>query len=129
MRRGFKCRREIIEKLRQEYDALVKKEYQGNFLKALKNFDAIAEDNLRDELKDYYSKQRSRDQAWKTCKGSLYEYAIFRYIQDIINDGAELKTKIEVIMGDEALASYGEQITIRNWSVIFPDVDILLVES
>jgi len=128
VRRGFKCKKDILEKLKQEYDNLVKKDYQRNFLKALKNFDDIAENNLRDGLKEYYLNERSRDQAWKTCKGSLYEYAIFRYIQDIINDGAELKTKIEVIMGDEALSSYGEQITIRNWSVIFPDVDILLVE-
>ena len=129
MRRGFKCKKDILEKLKQEYDNLVKKDYQRNFLKALKNFDEIAENDLRVLLENYYTNERSRDQAWKTCKGSLYEYAIFRYIQNLINDDAELKTKIEAIMGDEALSSYGEQITIRNWSDIFPDVDILLIKK
>ena len=81
MRRGFKCKKDILEKLKQEYDNLVKKDYQRNFLKALKNFDEIAENDLRVLLENYYTNERSRDQAWKTCKGSLYEYAIFRYIQ------------------------------------------------
>ncbi len=129
MRRGFKCKREVLETLKQSYDEIVIEKYQGNFLEALKKFDVLAEDSLRSILRKYYSNQRSRDQAWKTCKGSLYEYAVFRYIQNIIESNESLKNKISVIMGDEALVSYKEQIVIKNWCDIFPDVDILLVEK
>jgi len=129
MRRGFKCKKEVLLELQKEYDQIVAQRYNNNFLEALKNFDSIAENNLRILLEKYYSNQRSRDQAWKTCKGSLYEYAVFRYIQNIIENNISLKNKITVIMGDEALLSHKDQIVIRNWSEIFPDVDILIIEK
>ncbi len=127
-RRGFKCKREVLEALKQDYDNVVRDEFGGNFLKALEIFDSLVEDNLRDILMEYYVNQRSRDQAWRTCKGSLYEYAIFRYIQSIIGNN-ELKDKVMVVMGDEASASHKEQVVIRNWHDIFPDADILIIEK
>ncbi len=129
MRRGFKCKKEVLENLKRNYDQIVVNRYNQSFLEALKNFDSIAENNLRSILREYYSNQRSRDQAWRTCKGSLYEYAVFRYIQNIIKNNEMLKDKIMVIMGDEALISHKDQIVIRNWCDIFPDVDILVIEK
>jgi len=129
MRRGFKCKEEVLKTLKQGYDNIVIKRYGGNFLEALKKFDMLAENNLRNTLREFYSEQRSRDQAWKTCKGSLYEYAIFKYIQNIIENNDTLKDKITIMMGDDALISHKEQIVIRNWSDIFPDVDILIIEK
>lgn len=128
MRRGFKCKRVVLEALKQNYDNIVMDRYQGNFLEALKNFDTSAENSLRNILMRYYSNQRSRDQAWKTCKGSLYEYAVFKYIQQIINGNTKLRDKIVVLMGDDALIPHKDQIVIKNWSEIFPDVDILIIE-
>jgi len=129
MRRGFKCKKEVLEALKQGYDDMIRNRFHGNFLDALKNFDSLAENNLRNILTRYYPSQRSRDQAWKTCKGSLYEYAVFRYMQNIVENDEVLKNKITVMMGDEALISHKEQIVIRNWSDIFPDVDILIIEK
>jgi len=63
MRRGFKCKREVLETLKQSYDNIVMEKYQGNFLEALKKFDILAEDSLRSILRKYYPNQRSRDQA------------------------------------------------------------------
>ena len=40
-----------------------------------------------------------------------------------------LKDKIVVMMGDEALILHKDQIVIRNWCDIFPDVDILIIEK
>lgn len=129
MRRGFKCKKEALVELQREYDRTVINRYNNNFLEALENFDSIAENNLRLLLERYYPNQRSRDQAWKTCKGSLYEYAVFRYIQNIIENNTSFKDKIMVIMGDEALLFHKDQIVIRNWSDISPDVDILIIEK
>ncbi len=129
MRRGFKCKKEVLEALKQGYDSIVRNRFQGNFLDALKNFDLLAENSLRSILIRYYPNQRSRDQAWKTCKGSLYEYAVFRYIQNIVENNDTLKDKIIVMMGDDALISHKDQIVIRNWCDIFPDVDILIIDK
>jgi len=129
VRRGFKCKKEVLEVLKQGYDDIVMRRFQGNFLEALKNFDSLAENSLRNILRGYYPNQRSRDQAWKTCKGSLYEYAVFKYIQNIVKNDKMLKDKIIVMMGDEALILHKDQIVIRNWCDIFPDVDILIIEK
>jgi type II restriction enzyme len=129
MRRGFKCKNEVFDALKRSYDQIVINRYQGNFLEALKIFDSIAEGDLRFVLMKYYPSQRSRDQAWRTCKGSLYEYAVFRYVQDIVENNEELNDKIVVVMGDEALITHRDQIVVRNWCDIFPDVDILIIEK
>ncbi len=129
MRRGFKCRKDVLLRLKQAYENIVKNIYLGDFLEALKNFDEVSEKQLRDILSSYYPNERSRNQAWKTCKGSLYEYAVFRYVQHVIEDDANLKDKIRVEMGDDVIDYHKDQVVIKNWSDIFPDVDILLVSK
>lgn len=76
MRRGFKCKNEVLQLLESKYDDIAKQEYEDGYLDALKNFDSFAETNLRKILGDFYRESRSADQAWKSCKGSLNEYAI-----------------------------------------------------
>ena len=129
MRRGFRCKEDILNSLKNGYDEIVDKTYNENYLEAIQRFDFIAEEKLREILDDFYDNERSRDQAWKTCKGSLYEYAVFRCIQQIIMKEDKLKDHFTILMGDEALAQHKEQIVIRNWNDILPDVDILIIEK
>lgn len=129
MKRGFRCRKELLEMLKRSYDEIVLDRYEGKFSDALKNFDMLVEDSLRKILITFYPKERSRDQAWKTCKGSLYEYAVFRYIQNVIESNKELRDRMEVAMGDEIMMSYKDQLVIRNWNEIFPDADVLLIRK
>ncbi len=129
MRRGFKCKREIISSLQQEYDNILKKEYNNEHIKIVYDFESIAENRLRNILNDFYDNPRSRDQAWRSCKGSLYEYAIFRYIESIIKGNRKLNENFILSYGDEALSKYGDQVVIKNWSDIFPDADILLIDK
>lgn len=129
MRRGFKGRGGVLEELQKAYNDIVFRKYGGDFLEALKSFDSIAEDKLRPVLKSYYNKPTSRDQAWRTCKGSLYEYAVFMCLTSIIERDDKLRGKMTAVMGNQALNSYGKQIAIRNWCDIFPDVDILLIDG
>jgi len=41
----------------------------------------------------------------------------------------ELSRKFIVAISDETLLNYKDQLIIRNWSEIFPDVDIFIVEK
>ncbi len=129
MGRGARCRREVLETLRESYDNFVLKRYNGCFIEALEDFNKLAESSLRSVLTHYYSNQRSRDQAWRSCKGALYEYAVFRGIQSVIESKRELREKLAVMMGDEVMVSYRDQIVIRNWCDILPDVDMVIVEK
>ena len=76
MRRGFKCKREIIEKLRENYERIIEVRYNEEYLTGLKDFDRLAEGELRGVLDPFYSNIKSRNQAWKACKGELYEYCL-----------------------------------------------------
>ena len=129
MKRGFRCKYTILEKLENEYNKLVREKFEGNYLTPLQKFDSIAENKLRCLLNSFYDNSRSLDQAWKTCKGSLYEFAVFKFIEQIISKDPNLKSRFKVVMGDETLALHREQIVIKNWCEILPDVDIIIVEK
>jgi len=126
--RGFRCKREVIESLKIEYDKIASKEFSNDYLEILKKFDQIAENKLRRVLDPYYDSPRSRDQAWKTCKGALYEYAVFRYVDHVIKSDKNLNMRFSALIGEDILR-LKDQFVIRNWSDIFPDVDILIVEG
>lgn len=128
MIRKFRCRKEVFDSLRKEYDRIVIMEYKNDYLEALKEFNSIAEDELRSVLDKYYDSQTSRDQAWKSCKGALYEYAVFKYVEKTISNNENLSARFLALMGEEIIR-YKDSIAIRNWSEIFPDVDILIVEG
>ena len=89
------------------------KRYNKDYLKAIQQFDLIAEEKLRDLLNMFYDNHRSRDQAWKTCKGSLYEYAVFKCIQQVIMENM-LDSKLLVIIEDSEVIQYKDQIVIHN---------------
>ncbi len=128
MARGFGCRKEVLKQLRDLYDRTVKDKYNKNYLDALKNFNAIAENYLRPVLSNYYSLERSMNQAWKTCKGSLYEFAVINTLKQIIENNEILRNKLDVILGDDVSYEHTSQIVIKNWCDILPDVDMVLVE-
>lgn len=128
MRRGFKCKKDVLEILINEYDALIEEKYSGDFLKGIKDFERIAEKELRKLLDDHYETSRSRDQAWKTCKGAIYEYAVYKYLQNLLDSNKDLKRRFDVVMGEEAILSYREQVAIKNWADIYPDADILMID-
>jgi len=113
--------------LKFKYDQITAQNYSNNYLESLKNFDHIAENNLRPLLNPYYSNQRSRDQAWKNCKGELYEYAVFKCIESVISSDQALKTRFSALLG--LSVQYRNQIAIRNWCDIYPDADILIVDN
>ncbi len=127
MSQGHKCKRIIYELLKNHYDKIVESEHNGDYLKAIETFNIISEDKLRALLNNYYDKERSRDQAWKSCKGALYEYAVFKYIMQIIIKN-QLQNKIDVLINID-LNKYKNQIAIENWDIIYPDVDILLIDK
>jgi len=113
----------------EEYDVLVREEYNEDYMNAITNFDNLAENKLRGVLKEFYDKEKSRNQAWKTCKGHLYEYAIFKAINQVVQKNEILRDRFKILMGDDALQQYGDRVVIRNWSDIFPDVDILILDK
>jgi type II restriction enzyme len=103
IRRGFKCKEDVLLLLEKEYDKVVKKEYEGNYMNAIKVFDNLTEEKLRLILNNFYTNIRSRNQAWKTCKGSLYEYAVFRLIEQVVKNSEILQNKLTVLLGDDVL--------------------------
>lgn len=113
----------------EEYDVLVREEYDEDYMDAITNFDNLAENKLRGVLKEFYDKEKSRNQAWKTCKGHLYEYAIFKAINQVVQKNEVLRDRFKILMGDDALQQYGDRVVIKNWSDIFPDVDILILDK
>jgi len=128
MRRGVKCKKEVINLLKSEYDRILKEEYGGDYLKALRDFEYISENRLRALLSRFYGKPKSASGAWRPCKGELYEYVILNFIKNIIEKDKELKKRLEAVPGEQIL-SYKNQIAIKNWSEVYPDVDILLVDK
>jgi hypothetical protein len=119
--------------------SLLKKLYDGhvrsinkNFLEAVEGFENIAEGGVRPQfsrvLADAGKNQRSIDQAWRSCKGSLYEYAICRALDEILTGDTSLAQRIDIIHGSK-LSVYKKQLVIRNWSDILPDADFAIINK
>jgi len=118
--------------LKELYDDYVK----GNkrkFLEAVEKFEEIAEKYVRkkfsEELERTGRDQRSIDQAWRSCKGSLYEYAICKALDEILIENTSLAQKIDVIHGSKLNVSTRNQLVISNWSEILPDVDFIIINK
>lgn len=116
MQKKLRCKKKLFEELEKIYENIVNAEFQGEWIKALENFDEITETKIRLNLKEFYPEQKSRDQAWKSCKGLLYEKVVFKTLKEIIDRDKELKKKFEIISGEEGIKEEAlkEQIVIRN---------------
>ncbi len=116
--------------LKQEYDKIVKFDHNQSYINALLKFDSIAEEKLRDIIRRKQSK--GVDQAWKSCKGYLYEYAVCKTIEYIFNVIPGLSQKLSVVHGSilgQDYSEYKDQITIRNWTDIIPDADFVIIDN
>jgi len=119
----------LLKKLYDEYVKNSKKK----FLETVEKFENITENDIRpkfiERLKKSSKSQRSIDQAWRNCKGSLYEYAICKALDEILAEDVSLAQKIDVIHGSRLNTHVRNQLTIRNWSDILPDVDFAIINK
>ena len=119
---AIRCRN--FSTLRQKYDNEVNAR-GDSYISALIKFDDIAENRVRGIL----GTGTSADQAWKSCKGTLYEYAVCKAIEEIFNKIPELSSRLDVIHGSMLSLNYKNQITIKNWAEILPDVDFAVIDK
>lgn len=130
MRRGFKCKSDVMNFLKGEYDEIVKNTFGANYLESIEKFEDISEKDLRKFLKEkrIYADDNSANQAWKSCKGYLYEYAVFKCLEYVINTKG-LTNKLRIVFEDEEIYKYNEQVAIKNWKDIIPDVDMMILRN
>jgi len=120
---------DILTLLEKRYDEITKNEFDNDYLKSIQKFEDITEGKLRNLLDSFYKTHTSKDQAWKVFKGKLYEYAVYRCIQQSL-----IKNKLNeifcIVKGEEVLVpKYREQIGISNWNYIFPDIDLAIINK
>jgi len=126
-----KRNKESICKIAEEIYEKIVKEY-GNYLNALKAFEHITEGIVRKAIEEIIKpgrdiSQRSLDQAWKNCKGQLYEKTVYKALEEMIKFDKELNNKFLVLLSPKEI--HKKQIAIHNWTEIYPDADILIVEK
>jgi type II restriction enzyme len=118
--------------LKRFYDKYVKSRNK-KFLEAVEEFENIAERGIRLEFNKILASSgktpRSIDQTWRNCKGSLYEYAICRALDEILTKDASLAQKINIVHGSKLYAYTRNQLVIKNWSDILPDVDFAVINK
>lgn len=123
----YRYREDVLNHLINRYDEIVTVDFQGDHLQTVKHFESISETKIRLDLNQFYDNSRSTDQAWKTYKGALYEYAVFKAIKQVI-DNSHLGNSLHVVRGRE-IGTYRRQITIKNWNDILPDADLLIADK
>ena len=124
------CKNTYYSALKEKFDNIVRQ--YNSYIRALMEFDVITENNIRIGFGNAFS-GRSGSQRWKSCKGSLYEYAVCRAIQEMIDRIHELRQNVKIIHGlkldSNEYRAYANQIIIRDWSDILPDTDFIVVDS
>ncbi|MEM4665499.1 MAG: hypothetical protein QXR70_05625 [Sulfolobales archaeon] len=100
IRRGYRCKEDALSYLINYYEDIATKDFQGAHLQTVKHFESLSETKIRHNLNLFYKNSRSADQAWKTCKGALYEYAVFKAIKQVI-DNSRLRNSLKVVKGRE----------------------------
>jgi len=120
------CSTEILNKAIQFYDDYVRM-HGLSFRQAIEHFETIAEG----EVRSIFGVGRGADQRWRSCKGALYEYAVCRALDEILSSNPLLSQKIDIIHGSKLTSNstLRNQLTIRNWSEILPDVDFVIVNK
>mgnify|MGYP001770709814 FL=1 len=116
-----RCKR--FSELKRAYDAIVEENERG-YVEALKDFDRLVETRIRKTL----GRGRSADQAWKSCKGGLYEYAVCRAIEEMLVEIPGLSERLALVHGTRLSEEYRQQIVIANWTEIMPDTDLAIVD-
>ncbi|MEO0258570.1 MAG: BsaWI family type II restriction enzyme [candidate division WOR-3 bacterium] len=129
MRRGFRCRNQIADLLKNIYEDEIHNTYNGNYLLGLENFYDIAEYKLRKFLQEKYISQTSIDQSWKSCKGELYEYAVYKFLTNTISKHEKYGGILSIHRGSEIINEQNNDLAIKNWNVIYPDLDLVLREN
>ncbi|MBP1450121.1 MAG: hypothetical protein JZD41_09060 [Thermoproteus sp.] len=119
--------KKIIDKMKSKYDEIVRNVYNNNYVEALQNFDDIAEKEIK-PLLTYVTK--NKEQIWRNNRGKIYEYAVYKALENIVNSDEKLKASLKVIQGDSLKSNKNlkSQIVIRNWSDIMPDADIIIID-
>jgi type II restriction enzyme len=90
----------------------------------LENFENISETYIRKKVQSKSEYKRNYDQAWKSCKGKLYERVVYEYIKEILkkNNISYISVKMEEELGE----SEKKSVQIHNWDTIMPDTDLVL---
>jgi type II restriction enzyme len=120
------CSEKIFTMVKQLYDDYVRNNGLS-FRLAIERFEDITEGGIR--LR--FGTDRSTDQMWRSCKGSLYEYAVCRALNEILLDDPLLLQQINIIHGSKLVfnSDLRDQVSMKNWSDIFPDVDFVIVNK
>jgi type II restriction enzyme len=120
------CSEEIFKMIMKLYDDHVMSSGLS-FCQAIEHFEDISERSIRPRS----GTGRSADQMWRSCKGSLYEYAVCKALNEILINDPFLLKKIDVIHGSKLKFHpvLKDQIVIRNWSDILPDVDFVIINK
>jgi len=135
------CSSEVFNMLKQLYDQSIRK-LKKNCCSALEDFENIAEGTIRPQIIELLTPvimtekrlseaqaRRSVDQLWKSCKGSLYEYAVCRALDEVLANNPSLAEKLEIVHGSNLSSSIRNQLVIKNWSDILPDADFVIVNK
>ncbi len=135
------CRINAFNELKRLYDEHVRN-IQLNFCSALESFDIISERIIRPKIIKLFTPKfidekrlneaqarRSIDQMWKSCKGSLYEYAVCKALNEILMNDPSLAQRLDIIHGSKLNVLTREQLIIKNWSEILPDVDFVITNK
>jgi len=101
-----------------------KKQQNMEWKAVLENFENISETYIRKKVQSKSEYKRNYDQAWKSCKGKLYEYVVYEYIKEILKK--KNISYISVKMEEELGESEKESVQIHNWDTIMPDTDLVL---
>ena len=107
------------------YGTLLKYKNQKDWKTVLEDFENISEKYIRGEVNSNLNyKENSFNQAWKSCKGKLYEYVVYNYIKEILEKNGI--SSISVNMENELENNEKSSIQIHNWDEIMPDTDLVL---
>jgi type II restriction enzyme len=120
------CSEETFRMIRRLYDEHVTVN-NLSFFRAIERFEDISERGIRPKI----GTGRSADQMWRSCKGSLYEYAVCRALEEILLSDSFLLEKIDFLHGSrlESHPVLRDQVAVKNWSDVFPDVDFVIINK
>jgi len=135
------CSADAFNELKRIYDEYVKNS-KSSYCSVLERFDIIAEKIIRPKIINMFTlkimvkrhlnetqARRSVDQMWRSCKGSLYEYAICKAFNEILMSNSFLAQRLDIIHGSKLDTFTREQLIIKNWNEILPDVDFVIVNK